>query len=70
MKEPQKPLALTREEKSSQLWHKLEAHWNAKIDALHAQIERDQPENITASLRGRIAEIRASLALTKELPDI
>ncbi len=70
MNEPAKPFALTREEKNSQLWRKLAAHWQAKIDILLAQLERDQPENATARLRGRLAECHANLSLAIDKPII
>lgn len=57
---------LTTEDKRSALWRKLMAHWEQKIEALHAVNEGDRTELETAKLRGRIAELRAALALNKE----
>ncbi len=70
MNEPKKPFALTRDDKNSPLWRKLVSHWESRIEALQRQNEGDQPESSTAKLRGRVAEIRANLTLSQELPNI
>lgn len=64
------PFILTKEDKDSKLWHKLMAHWEEKLSALRAQNDGDKAENITANLRGRIAEVKANLSLNNELPNI
>jgi hypothetical protein len=59
-------LVLTAEDKHCALWKKLVAHWTEKIETVHRLNEGDQPELMTAKMRGQIKEIRANLALAKD----
>lgn len=58
-------MKLDHNDRTSQLWAKLTAHWNKRIEELRYQLEGDRSDIDTAKLRGRIAEIRANLALIK-----
>lgn len=59
---------LTPPERVSALWQTLSTHWKQRIDELHARLEGDLPEADTAKLRGRLAELRANLALGDDVP--
>ena len=69
MTQPQR-LILTEADKRSPLWIALMAHWEGKIEGLRLKNEGNAGEAETANLRGRIAEIRANLALDKEQPKL
>jgi len=65
-----KRLVLSEADKRSPLWLALMIHWEARIDMLRMQNEGDKDQAETANLRGRIAELRANLALAKDQPKI
>jgi len=44
-------------------WLRLRAHLTARLDELRVQLEKDSPPDVTARLRGRIAEVKELLAL-------
>lgn len=67
MIEPELPLALTQEQKRSQLWLMLVDHWTKKLNTYRLQNDGDKDEAMTANLRGRIAEIKANLLLNQDL---
>lgn len=58
-----KPFVLSLEEKRSPLWQKLTEHWQGRLDLARIQNDMDKPELETAKQRGRIAELKANLAL-------
>lgn len=58
-------MKLDHNDRTSQTWVKLAAHWTKRIDELRHQLEGNRTETETANLRGRIAEIRINLDLSK-----
>lgn len=62
-----KPL-ITEIESNSALWQKIKAHYEARLQTLREKNDVDNDENRTIKLRGRIAEIKALLALDKPPP--
>ena len=58
-------MTLDYNDRTSQTWVKLTAHWTKRIDELRLQLEGDRCDIDTAKLRGRIAEIRINLDLSK-----
>lgn len=59
---------LTPPERVSALWQSLARHWRGRINELQARLEGDLSEADTAKLRGRLAELRANLALGDDVP--
>jgi len=68
MNEPKKPIVLTVEERRSPLFLKLLEHWTNRLEISRMQNDGDRPEIETAKLRGRIAELKACIDLSKESP--
>ena len=64
---PEPQLILTEEQKRSPLWLMLSDHWNKKLASYHLLNERDERELQTSKLRGKIAEIRANLYLSRDI---
>jgi len=60
---------LTPAERDSALWKKIEAHYEAHILTLRTMLEGDRTPDVTAKLRGRIAEVKNLLALASDTPD-
>lgn len=60
------PFALTHDERNSALWQKLLTHLDDRIQQLRAQNDTVQPEDHTAALRGRIAELKYLRSLNTE----
>lgn len=52
-------------ERHGQLWRDLMRHCEDRLAELRQRNDADQDERVTANLRGRIAEIKALLALDK-----
>ena len=65
---PDLPFKLTQADKGSPVWGALMGHWAKRIEQLRSQLEGDIPEMTAAKIRGRIAEVRACMALDKEFP--
>lgn len=61
-------MILTPTDKVSGLWQQLTEHWTDRIEVLRTRLEGDITEADSAKLRGRIAEIRANLAMSNEVP--
>ena len=64
-------LEITDGEKLTPLWGRLMANWQQELDSLRKQ--NDNPKNSefdTAFLRGRIASVKANLALGMDKPVI
>ena len=55
-------------ERHTQLWRDLMRHVEDRIAELRQRNDADQDERATAALRGRIAELKALLALDKPTP--
>ena len=55
-------------ERHTQLWRDLMRHVEARIAELRQRNDADQEDRATANLRGRIAELKALLALDKPDP--
>lgn len=66
---PKPPFKLATHERASEVWIRLEKHLTERLEALRLQNDADQPEEATAKLRGRIAEIKALLNVGKDLPN-
>jgi hypothetical protein len=65
MTPPEPSFVLSQLETGSPLWAKLTGHFQRRIEDLRAQLEGDRTDSATASLRGRIAEIRAIMSLNE-----
>lgn len=65
-----KPFTLTTEEKQSPLWRGLLAHWEDRLAQLRTQNDGAKTEAETANLRGRIAQVKADIAMNNDLPDL
>jgi hypothetical protein len=52
-------------DRNTPLWSKLSRYFEGRVDELHIKLEGDISEVQAAKLRGRIAEIRACMALDK-----
>ena len=70
MSETQLPqvLALTNSDLLSPTWAKLRKHLQGRVEALRNELEQDLPEEKTAKVRGRLAEVMSLLSLEKNLP--
>lgn len=55
-------LILTDAERHSALWVKIAAHLESRIDALRRENDDDRAPEVTAKLRGRLAEAKRILA--------
>lgn len=69
--EPPPPFELTDHERASALWLRLRLHLDAELAAARAENDAmgKGPEH-TAFLRGRIAQLKALLALQHDAPRI
>lgn len=65
MMPPEPPFMLTLEQTRSPLWVALAEHLQKKLAVYRQQNDGDKDETQTASLRGRIAEVKATLALAE-----
>lgn len=61
--EPEPPFVLTAEERQSRLFQMLSNHWKKRLETYRTQNDGDKDEIATANLRGRIAELKAAIAL-------
>lgn len=70
MSEPQLPqvLALTDSDRLSPTWTRLKKHLQGRLEALRNELEQDLPEEKTAKVRGRLAEVKSLLSLEKNSP--
>ncbi len=59
-------MKLTHEERNSPLFLKLKEHMASRLDTLRAENDKELPDDKTAKLRGRIAEIKNFLAIEQE----
>lgn len=59
---------LTFGERSSPLWHKLREHLEQELEQDRLALEKDQSEQSTAAVRGKIRAIRHLLLLDQERP--
>jgi hypothetical protein len=64
---PEPQLILTEEQKRSPLWLMLADHWNKQLADYRLQNDGDKDEIQTANLRGRIAQIKATLLLARDI---
>ena len=51
-------------------WRRLKEYCNARIEALHLQLECDLTPEATAKLRGRIMELKLILTLDQPAPKL
>ncbi len=63
-------MKLTEHELASPLWRKLKEHWEARMEQLRSENDKNLNEIETARLRGRIAEVKASLDIGTPKPVI
>lgn len=70
MTEPPKPLVLTVEERQSPLWRVLMAHMQKRLTEARQANDGNLGEADTSRIRGRIAEIKAFMALNDEPKDL
>lgn len=63
-------IELTDSEKSSAAWGKVHAYLAQRLEALRVANDRDMTEQETAKQRGRIAEVRALMALADDRPNL
>lgn len=70
MNDPKPPFKLSLEDRESLVWKRLMTHFGERLEVLRTQNDGDKSEAETAKLRGRIAELKAILALNKELIDL
>lgn len=59
---------LTPAERQSDAWRRLEKHLTDRLQSLRVQNDGDNSYEATAKLRGRIAELKAMLALAQDIP--
>lgn len=70
IEKPTQPFRLTPADRQSQTWARLRTHLNERLQSMRAQNDGDLDPVATAKMRGRIAEIKAMLALEQDLPQI
>ena len=58
------------EHRNSAAWTVLKKHYEARLETLRRQNDGDLDDSQTRRLRGRIAEVKAFLALGAEQPQI
>ena len=63
------PLILTPADRNSPLWHRLKAHYEARLATLRSQNDNDKDEAETAKLRGQIGEVKKLLSLGEDKPE-
>ncbi len=68
--QPPERIVLTQADKQSSLWLKLAEHMKERIGDLQRKLEGPLTPDETANHRGRIAELRALLALEKDPPPL
>lgn len=61
-------IVITQGDRMNPLWGKMMDLWQQRLDELRKLNDRPQSEENTATLRGRIAEIKALIALNEEIP--
>lgn len=64
------PFTLSTEERSSALWKKLMAHFDERLQTYRKQNDSPKGEIETASLRGRIEELKSIQRLDAEPRDV
>lgn len=65
---PKPPFKLEVSDRQSVTWARLSSYCDDRLATLRAQNDADMSEVETAKLRGRIAEVKAMLALAKDNP--
>lgn len=66
---PASVFRLNASDKDSATWRRIAARISERIERLRQQLEKPQPEDSTAVLRGRIAELRLlASAADEEIP--
>lgn len=63
-------IELSDAEKSSAAWGKVRAYLSNRLNELRVANDRDMTEQETAKQRGRIAEVRALMALGDDRPNL
>lgn len=63
-------IELSDAEKCSAAWGKVQAYLEKRLTELRIANDRDMTEQETAKQRGRIAEVRAMLALADDRPNL
>ena len=65
---PPERFALSDSDKVSPTWLRLKKHLQGRLEALRNELEQDLPEEKTAKVRGRLAEVKSLLSLEKNSP--
>lgn len=65
MTKPEPPFHLTDGDRMSPVWMKLMKQWALQLEVLRNQNDGDKSDTETAKLRGRIAQLKAVMALDK-----
>ena len=65
---PPERFALSEADKVSPTWLRIKKHLQARVEALRNELEQDLPEERTAKVRGRLAEVKSLLSLDKYPP--
>jgi hypothetical protein len=63
-------LILNEAEAQTQLWQKIKAHFESRLEGCRRKNDNDADPIETAKMRGRILEIKSFLALDKPPPSI
>jgi len=61
-------MTLSPQERNSAVWLKLLKHFHARRDELRAKNDGPLDSTATAEMRGRIAEVKALIALDQDIP--
>lgn len=61
---------LTEHERLNPVWPKLMKYFEARLQSLRERNDANSDPQVTAMLRGRIAELKAVMNLDKEMPFI
>lgn len=63
-------MKLSERELNDPLWMKLKSHYEAHLIQLRASNDNEKTDIETARLRGRIAQVKAFLAMGTPMPEI
>lgn len=63
-------VVITKADKHTAVWEKLQDHWGQRLEELRVKNDADQDERSTAMIRGEIKQIKSFLAMDKDAPDV
>lgn len=61
-------ITFSKADRMNPLWPKVMDYFEHRLDELRVINDRDQDERKTSEIRGRIAEVKATLALNNDEP--